>query len=104
MTVRSDHRAQHIGWVKGKPVYRVPVFVLLNDSTLCSTVAEYRYDVIARSATAAANLLRDEWAARPETEIFAFGPEGGKVHRFVGWESAIGHAMLEPRNQLTLEV
>lgn len=89
--------AQRIGSYKGKPVYRVPVRVLANDSRQCRTVAEARFTVIARSAVEAANWARDQVATRPETEVFAYGPKGGETYRFVGWESAIAAEMMAPR-------
>jgi hypothetical protein len=49
--------------------------------------------VLAPSATAAANHVRDTEPGvydRPETEVFAYGPNGGEVYRYVGWYSFIG--------------
>jgi len=96
-TARRDQRARLVGRVSRRPLFRVPVFVVMNDSTLCATVAERRYEVLARNATEAANLLRDEYAERPETEIYAYGPQGGEVYRYVGWESSIAAQMMAPR-------
>ena len=96
-TARRDQRARLVGKVCCKPVYRVPVYVVMNDSTLCATVAERRFEVLARNAAEAANLVRDEYLARPETEIYAYGPQGGEVYRYVGWESSIAAQMMAPR-------
>jgi len=38
--------------------------------------------------------VADEYRWRPETEVYAYGPKGGKVHRYIGWESSIGNALL----------
>ena len=70
--------------------FKVPVQVLINDSRLCGTVLEARFWIIARSAKEAANWARDRLETQPETEIRAWGIRGGEVHRFVGWQSAIG--------------
>jgi hypothetical protein len=77
---------------KGKPMYRVPVCIKENSSRLCKTLRTSWTVVTARSATDAANWVRDR-VKRPETEIVAIGPKGGEVHRYVGWESYIGSAV-----------
>lgn len=48
--------------------------------------------VIAESPAAAANWVKDLLApvADHPVEIDAFGPKGGAVGRFIGWESLIG--------------
>jgi hypothetical protein len=84
-------------WYHGKPAYRVPVVVKFNDSRLCATVAELRTSVIALSVEDAANFVRDEFGSRAETEITAYGPKGGKCHRYIGWESSIWHEMIRSR-------
>lgn len=86
-------KAYRIGTVAGRPVYRIPVRVACNDSRRMATVAEYFYRVIAYTAAGAANFVRDQYATRPETEVFAYGPNGGETYRYVGFESAIGTAM-----------
>ena len=86
------------GFYKGRRYYRIPVRVRLNDSRSCRTVAEVIQFILAPSATEAANHVREIFASRPETEIRAWGPKGGEVDRFIGWESAIGHELLtQPR-------
>jgi hypothetical protein len=85
--------AEKIGRYQGKPVYRVPVVVKFNDSRQCRTVAERTYTVISHSPADAANAVRQEWAHRPETEVVAYGAKGGETYRYVGWFSAIGHAL-----------
>jgi hypothetical protein len=96
-------KAYRIGTIAGRPVYRIPVRVACNDSRKLATVAEYFYRVIAYSAAGAANYIRDQFATRPETEVFAYGPQGGETYRYVGWESAIGSAMFDrPRSSMRL--
>ena len=93
--------------------YRVPVLVDFNSSRACATVARAEFTVIAKSATEAANWVRDNEPGvrcRAETEIHAWGPKGGHVERYIGWESAIAAEMFQPivanqlNHQLTLEV
>ena len=86
-------RAEKVNSYQGKPHYRVPVRIVLNDSHQCRTVAVKIVSVVARSAVDAANRVRDEWAHRPETEVYAYGPKGGEVHRYIGWESSIAAMM-----------
>ena len=87
---------------KGQKFYRVPVDIV--QSTLYSR-AQVRRHVIAPSAEEAANLVRDEIAAHVErpTEIMAYGPGGGKVHRFIGWESMVGAQLFESRPKCVQE-
>lgn len=81
---------------QGKRVHAYPVTVQLNDSRLMDTVAIHRYQVTSTSAAAAANLIRAIYADRPETEITVFGPYGGRAaYRYVGWHTAIGHALFQ---------
>ena len=84
-------RARRVGTYRGKPLYRIPVVVCLNDSHTMRTKGRAWYEVLAHRADDAANLIRAEWAHRPETEVIAFGPSGGRARRFIGWESAVGH-------------
>ncbi len=96
----SARRARKVGKVNGRNVYRIPVRVALNSSRLCRTVAAFDYFILAHTAADAANLMRDEWIHRPETEIRAKGPQGGTVERYVGWESCIAHRLFSsPRPQ-----
>lgn len=76
----------------GQRVHRVPVYVVFTApmARVPGTVATIKYDVLAGSATDAANLVRDLWQDTPNTEVLAYGPRGGEVHRYVGWYSAIG--------------
>ena len=85
------------GEYRGRKFYRVPVRVLLNNSHRCTTEAIRLHWVIAPSAKDAANYVRDEYATRAETNIEAYGPRGGIVQRYIGWESAIAAAMWDPR-------
>lgn len=85
-----DRRAKYLGKLPdGTRVYRCHVVVNLNDSRQCATVARVEHSILASSAAQAANLIRDEYRYRPETEIYSWGPRGGVVHRYVGWHSAI---------------
>ena len=89
--------AQRLNDYQGKRMYRVPVRVDFNDSRRCATVAVLHLEVVARSAAAAANYMRDRYADRPETEVTAWGPKGGKAYRYIGYESAIWAAMMAPK-------
>lgn len=83
-------KARFVGKLpSGQRVHRVPVIVRHNDSRLCATVLERRFEVLAESATAAATWARNRVDTIPETEVIAFGPKGGRVERFIGWETAI---------------
>ena len=88
--------------------YRVPVVVEYNSSRHCATIARQLFTVTAKSASEAANWVRDNEpgvAGRAETQIHAWGPKGGHVERYIGWESAIGSAVFAQRSiQLELEV
>jgi hypothetical protein len=77
----------------GKRCYKVPVVVHFNNSTTFET-QELRLDVVAHSAVEAANWVRDQFATRPETEIFAYGPKGGKTYRYIGWYSCIASSLM----------
>ncbi len=76
----------------GQRVNRVPVYVVFNApmARVPGTLATIRYEVLASTAADAANMVRDLWADTPNTEILAYGPKGGEVHRYIGWYSAIG--------------
>lgn len=84
------------GSYRGKRFYRIPVEIHCNNSVQLRTVSVHRFNVIAPSAAAAANWAADRMRWRPETEIYATGPRGGRVKRFIGWESSIGYALLHP--------
>lgn len=83
------------GSYRGRRFYRIPVRVQLNNSQQCRTVSEWTFNVIAPSAAAAANWAADRMRWRAETEIFATGPKGGIVKRYIGWHSAIGAELLD---------
>ena len=96
--LNSPHQltnARLVGRVNNKPVYRFHVRVYLNDSRECDTIGTADYSVLSHSAADACNLIRDEWAHRPETEIKTKGAKGGKTVRYVGYESAIWHGMMQ---------
>ena len=83
------------GRYRGRMFYRVPVCVQFNDSRRCATIARLTVTVLAPSAADAANYMRDVYATRPETEVFAKGPKGAIVKRFIGWESAIAARLFD---------
>ena len=93
--------AQFIGRYKGRRVYRVPVRVTLNNSAgrmeHWINPPRLEFSVIALSPADAANWAREHVGARPETEIEAYGPKGGRTCRYIGWESAIFGAMMADR-------
>jgi len=100
----STYRARLLGKLHGRKVYRVPVRVLFNSSRACATLAETLVYVDSYSAVDAANAIRDEVALRAETEVYAYGPQGGRVTRYVGWESAIWSGLCQSRDaQLALQ-
>lgn len=91
--------ARNIGKdARGRKLYRVPVRVTFNNSS--GTLADWisppfiEFDVIAYSAADAANWATREYETRPETEILAFGPQGGRTRRFITWERAIGAELM----------
>jgi hypothetical protein len=92
--LKRDLVALKVGKAHGKQYYSVPVRILFNNSRLCRTVAVKIVWVKARNATEAANYVADEYGWRPETEVYAYGPRGGKVHRYIGWESSIANQLL----------
>lgn len=73
---------------------RVPVKILFNDSGRCETVKKIETVVIARTAAEAADFVRDRIYDVPETEIYAWGPKGGEVYRYIGWHSAIANTFI----------
>ena len=96
---------------RGRQFYRFPVRVQLNDSqrletatTLTFSVMAATFSVMAATAADAANWVRDQVATRPETEILAIGPKGGEVKRYVGWHSAIGAELFQPRGPAQLDL
>jgi len=87
-------QATLLGKLHGRRVYRFPVRVQLNNSRMLRTDAEHVYLVHSFTAADAADYVRALYADRAETEITAYGPKGGRAaYRFIGWTSAIGHAM-----------
>ena len=98
-------KAHFLGKHKGKKVYRFPVEAKLNKGTF-GTVDDWLnpgrevHLVVAYTAAAAADYVRELYAQRAETEITAYGPKGGKAaYRFIGWYSAIGNTLLGTRGQ-----
>ena len=91
-----------IGTYQGKPVYRVPVKIVCNNSR--GTVAEWCApstlvtEFISRSPKEAANRVIELMRATPETEVYAYGPKGGETYRYNGWESSIFGQMMQPRS------
>lgn len=95
----ENHNAIPAGKYRGRMFYRVPVCVQFNDSRQCATIARLTVHVLAPSAADAANYMRDAYATRPETEVYAKGPRGAIVKRYIGWESAIGAALFAERDR-----
>lgn len=85
----------------GRTVYRVTVDVITTKPL--GTVADWldpirrSTTVIAHSAADAAEWVRDRVATIPCTTVRAYGPRGGRVERFIGFESAVYAAMMAPR-------
>lgn len=83
---------------RGRKLYRVPVRVTFNNSS--GSIDDWiappyvEFDVIAHSAADAANWAAREYETRPESEIVAFGPQGGRTRRFITWERAVYAEML----------
>lgn len=94
--------ARKIGMYQGKPVYRVPVKIVCNNSR--GSVAEWlapstiTVELISRSPKEAANHVIDLMGAQPETEVYAYGPKGGETYRYNGWESSVFRQMMQPRS------
>ena len=90
-------KAREIDTYQGNRVFKVPVLIRCNDSVQCRTVAEIRTTVISRSAAEAANWVVDTYN-RPETEVYAYGPRGGEIRRYIGWESGLYREMMRNRH------
>jgi hypothetical protein len=77
-------------------MWKVPVKIQIVDTVnLLVNDIEVRVMVVARSATDAANWVREHLKYIPNTHIVAWGPKGGEVHRHIGPESAIGAMILD---------
>ena len=90
----------------GRKVWRVPVRVTVPDTVrvLGADLLQAESSVLALSSTDAANWTADSWRHVPNANIAAFGPRGGRVVRFVGWESAIWRQLSTlDRRQLRLD-
>lgn len=102
--ITTDLRARHLGKLHGKQVTRFPVIVRqewldreLHDS-------EVAVEVIAHTAADAADLVRNEVAAKVErpTQITVVGVKGGvAAHRFIGYDSMVWANFLEARPKVT---
>lgn len=95
MPYNHKYRALPHARVEGKRWYKVPVLIVRTESrTLTST--EQLVWVISRTAAEAANWVRDNDAAGvPETEIYAWGPLGGVVKRYIGWDTVIMQQVMD---------
>ena len=82
-----------------KKLFKVPVMININDSRMCTTRLQLKFWIIAKSAVEAANWARDRLQYLPETEIWAWGPKGGEVYRYVGWESAISASLFDRKSE-----
>jgi hypothetical protein len=89
-------RSVKTGTYKGRPVYRVPVLISIHNPADWREPAREEHCVLAHSAAEAANWVRDHLVASPQTTIVAFGPQGGKTERYVGWETFIGNQVFDP--------
>ena len=79
-----------------KKLWKVPVVIRVNDSRFCATVQEKTIWLIAKSPVDAANWVRDQLNFLPETEVEAYGPNGGRNYRYVGWYSAMATGIFAP--------
>ena len=102
-TMQGRLAAVPCGRYKGRRIYRFPVLIRFNDSQRLETVAEIATTCMAATAAEAANWVRDQVATRPETEVLAIGPKGGKAKRYVGWESAIGSMLFREHGPVQLD-
>ena len=86
---------QKLGKYRGKTYYRFPVRLTQSGVGRDFWEHQIEVDIIAPSATAACNAIRDEFAAKVEhpTEFECLGPQGGVTYRFVGFESMISAKM-----------
>lgn len=85
----------------GRRFYSIPVRVRCSGVNREFWQHEAFAIVIAESPAAAANWVKDLLAPVAEypVEIDAFGPKGGAVGRFIGWESLIGAKLFQDRPQ-----
>lgn len=93
--IHTTRRARFLGFHYGRnPVYRFPVRIRQSWLDRDLEEREAWVDVIAT------DLIRDEIAPHLErpTQVEVVGPEGGvAAHRFIGWESMIGHGLMRAR-------
>ena len=94
---KQQLRAVKVNKHNGKQFYRVPVRILFNNSVACRTEKVMVVHVIARNATEAANHVAGEFGHRPETEVYAYGPRGGEIYRYVGYHSAMANMLSTDR-------
>jgi hypothetical protein len=87
-------RAEYLGTLKGRRVYRVPVHVETVDTQSRDFHTESLItDVTAHNAADAADYVHERLAGIPNRTITAYGPRYGTVRRFAGYETAIGEEM-----------
>jgi hypothetical protein len=84
-------KARRIDHYQGKSVFKIPVRVQFNDSQTFASVSRW-LEIIAHSPQEAANYVV-EALNRPETEVYAYGPQGGVIKRYIGYESSVWRAM-----------
>ena len=84
-----------------KRYVRYPVVITFGQESYLTQQCRYKkvtVYVIAPSPQAARDLIYEELALIPCTEIEVIGPKGGTAARaFIGYESAIGNAMFSER-------
>ena len=91
---------RHLSKYKGRTVYTFAV--LITQSGLNRTLWEHSalVHIIAFTAADAVNAIRDSLLGKVDypTEIETMGPKGGKLGRFIGWETMIGAQMFSARS------
>lgn len=94
-------RAQYKGKVGSQRVMRVNVRVEWQSGDMSWDSREFY--VLAKSAADAANWARDNMEWPPCTEITAWGPKGGVVRRWIGYESWVWRQWIKPEGHKQLE-
>lgn len=83
--------AKLVGTYKGRKYYRFQVRLTQSGLDRDFWITQALVPVVAESAAAACNLVRDEIAplVNHPTEIECLGPQGGLTSRFIGYDSLI---------------
>ena len=93
------------GNTKGKRYYRVPVAIeVLASASIggdpLTSDLRYEFTIIAKSAKEAANWTMDRVGTIPCVTVRAWGPKGGEVGLFHGWERSIGTRILADKERI----